>query len=193
MSFNKSILVFSVSLALLSGCSSTEEKGLLDKVPDVDKIARDARTRGYSDGSSLSGEEFSNDSYSLPIDSSSLGSDFSDPSSPLSKGVIYFMYDSSQVKQEFVSVIAAHAKYLKNHPSQHVVLEGHADERGSAEYNIALGEQRAKSINRIMTSQGVNGNQLEVVSYGEEKPDTYGMDESSWQMNRRVEIIYQGK
>lgn len=193
MSFNKSILVLSMSLALLSGCSSTEEKGLLDDVPDVDKVARDAKTRGYSDGgSSLSGEEFDN-SYTSPIDSSSLGAEFSDPSHPLSKGVIYFMYDSSQVKQEFISVIAAHAQYLKDHPSQKVVLEGHADERGSAEYNIALAEQRAKSIDRIMRNQGVNSRQLEVVSYGEEKPDSYGMNEASWQLNRRVEIIYQGK
>jgi peptidoglycan-associated lipoprotein len=191
MSFNKSILVFSISLAILSGCSSTEERSLLDDVPDVDKVARDARTRGYGDGSSLSGEEF--DSYSTPIDSSTLGEEFRDPSHPLSKGVIYFMYDSSQVKQEFISVVAAHAQYLKDHPSQTVILEGHADERGSAEYNIALGEQRAKSIDRMMAQQGVSSSQMEVVSYGEEKPDTYGMDESSWQMNRRVEIIYQGK
>ncbi|NOR68611.1 MAG: OmpA family protein, partial [Methylomarinum sp.] len=70
---------------------------------------------------------------------------------------------------------------------------GHADERGSREYNIALGEQRAKSVYRMMKVQGVADNQLEIVSYGEEKPAEEGMNEASWQLNRRVEIAYQGQ
>ena len=103
------------------------------------------------------------------------------------------MLDSSQVQQDFVPVVAAHSQYLLANPGQHVVLEGHGDERGSREYNIALGEQRAKAVASMMKVQGVNESQLEIVSYGEEKPAAFGHDESSWELNRRVELVYQGK
>lgn len=115
-----------------------------------------------------------------------------DPSSPLSKRVIYFMYDSSEVMPEYISVINAHANYLASNPGRSVVLEGHADERGSPEYNIALGEQRAKSVAKLMEVQGASGGQLQIVSFGEEKPAVPGHDESAWQQNRRVEITYPG-
>ncbi|MCK5831812.1 MAG: peptidoglycan-associated lipoprotein Pal [Methylococcales bacterium] len=191
MRLNKEVFAIALSIMILSGCSSTDEKdsGLLDDVSAVDN-EKDTSTSGYSDGSLLSGEEFGSN---VTIDARGLGPEFSDPTNPLSKGVIYFMYDSSQVRQDFIPVIAAHSKYLQSHPSQHIILEGHADERGSREYNIALGEQRAKSIFRMMKMQGVNSNQLEIVSYGEEKPEAEGMDEASWQQNRRVEVDYQGR
>ncbi len=185
MRLNRVALVITVSLAILSGCSSTEEKdgSLLDGAQNG---VNDASTSGYSDGSSLSGEQFGANGLGL-------GPEFSDPANPLSKQVIYFMYDSSQVQQDFIPVIAAHAQYLVNHPTRRVILGGHADERGSREYNIALGEQRAKSVARMMIVQGVADNQLEIVSYGEEKPDADGMNEAAWQLNRRVEIAYQGQ
>ncbi|MDD5037155.1 MAG: peptidoglycan-associated lipoprotein Pal [Methylococcaceae bacterium] len=113
-----------------------------------------------------------------------------DPSSPLSKRVIYFMYDSSEVQPEYLSVVNSHANYLASNSGRSVVLEGHADERGSPEYNIALGEQRAKAIAKMMKLQGVLESQIQVVSFGEEKPAVSGHDESSWQQNRRVEISY---
>ncbi|MCK4842600.1 MAG: peptidoglycan-associated lipoprotein Pal [Methylococcales bacterium] len=109
----------------------------------------------------------------------------------LSIRTIYFSFDDSQVQQDFIHIINAHALYLKNNSSQRIVLEGHADERGSREYNVALGEQRAKSVYRIMKMQGVSDSQVQIVSYGEEKPAASGMNESSWQLNRRVEIAYQ--
>ncbi|HUL14238.1 MAG TPA: peptidoglycan-associated lipoprotein Pal [Methylococcaceae bacterium] len=115
-----------------------------------------------------------------------------DPSSPLYKRVIYFMYDSSEVMPEYISVINAHANYLASNPGKTVVLEGHADERGSPEYNIALGEQRAKSVAKLMTLQGASDGQLQTVSFGEEKPAVPGHDESAWQQNRRVELAYPG-
>jgi len=116
-----------------------------------------------------------------------------DPSSPLSKRVIYFRYDSYEVLPEYQTVLTAHAGYLASHGARTVTLEGHADERGSPEYNIALGEQRAKAVSKLMQLQGVNGGQLQVVSYGEEKPAVPGHDEASWQQNRRVEISYSGR
>ena len=196
MRVNKLVLAFTVSAAILSGCSTTDEKNA-----DLLNGQDGAATTGYSDGSSLSGEQFGtnglggSDVNGVNGDNGSgvniLGPEFSDPTNPLSTQTIYFMYDSSQVQQDFISVIAAHGQYLLNHPAQRVILEGHADERGTREYNIALGEQRGKSVYRMMKIQGVSDNQLEVVSYGEEKPTSDGMDEASWQLNRRVEIAYQ--
>lgn len=185
MRVNKKILAFAVSVAILSGCTSTDEKegGLLDGSQNG---VNDASTSGYSTDGSLSGEQFGSNGIGL-------GPEFSDPANPLSKQTIYFMYNSSQVQQDFIAVIAAHAQYLVNHSTQRIILEGHADERGSREYNIALGEQRAKSVYRMLKIQGVAGSQIEVVSYGEEKPASDGMDEASWQLNRRVEIAYQGR
>ncbi len=186
MRLNKTLLVFIIGAAVLSGCSSTDKKegSLLEGA----KSSTDgASTSQYADGSSLSGQPLD----SMKSGMEKLGPEFSDPQNPLSKRTIYFMYDSSQIQQDFISVIAAHAQYLLANPQQQVILEGHADERGSAEYNIALSEQRGKSVYRLMKLHGVSDTQLEIVSYGEEKPSAEGMNEASWQQNRRVEIAYQ--
>ena len=116
--------------------------------------------------------------------------EFSDPASPLSKRTIYFEYDSSQVLNEFFTVIEAHAQYLMAHPNQHIVLEGHSDERGTREYNISLSEQRAKAVFKMLQLIGVMNNQVDIVSYGEEKPVAMGHDNDSFALNRRVEIVY---
>jgi peptidoglycan-associated lipoprotein len=110
----------------------------------------------------------------------------------LAKRVIYFLYDSYEVLPEYQPVVDAHANYLASHPEQNAVLEGHADERGSPEYNVALAEQRAKAVQRLMQLQGVGAGQMRLLSYGEEKPATSGHDENAWQQNRRVEISYPG-
>jgi peptidoglycan-associated lipoprotein len=116
-----------------------------------------------------------------------------DPSGPLSKRIVYFQYDSSEVLPEYLPVVNSHAAYLAAHPGKSLTLEGHADERGSPEYNIALGEQRAKAVAKLMKLQGVRDGQLQIVSFGEEKPQAYGHDDSAWQQNRRVEIYYPGR
>jgi peptidoglycan-associated lipoprotein len=113
-----------------------------------------------------------------------------DPDSPLAKRVIYFDYDSDQVKAESLETVNAHAQYLANNPTQRVRLEGHADERGSREYNLALGERRAQSVSRLLQLQGVLDDQIEIISYGEELPAAPGSDERSWELNRRVELVY---
>ncbi|QPK63755.1 peptidoglycan-associated lipoprotein Pal [Methylomonas sp. LL1] len=192
MKLNKTYLALAMSAILISGCSSTEEEGSLTDAAQ----GTDASTSGYSDGSMSGSQIGSGNGYNTGSgygsgSGANLGPEFSDPNNPLSKQTIYFELDSSQVKQEFVPVVAAHAQYLASHPNQHVILSGHADERGSSEYNIALGEQRAKSVERMMRSQGVTAGQLEIVSYGEEKPAVSGGGESAWQMNRRVEVGYQ--
>ena len=109
----------------------------------------------------------------------------------LNQRVIYFEYDSSSLSGESRAVIEAHAGYLAAAPGTQVVLEGHADERGTREYNLSLGEDRAHSVAEIMRGAGVNGDDIQTISYGEERPVSLGSDESAWSLNRRVEILYQ--
>ena len=116
-----------------------------------------------------------------------------DPSSPLAKRVIYFDYDSNNIRAEDRATIEAHAQYLSRHGDLKVALEGHADERGSREYNIALGERRANAVRDVMSLLGVSSAQISTVSYGEERPAVLGDDESAWRMNRRVELVYSGQ
>lgn len=99
----------------------------------------------------------------------------------------YFEFDSAELKPEAMRALDAHAKVLKA-TGVRVVLEGHADERGTREYNMALGERRAASVQRYLTLQGVSPAQLELISYGEERPVALGSDEESWALNRRVEL-----
>lgn len=108
----------------------------------------------------------------------------------LSKRVIYFDYDRADIRGDSQSVVAAHAQYLSRNPAQKVRLEGHADERGSREYNIGLGERRAQAVRRALLLQGVAELQLATVSYGEERPAAAGSDEQTYALNRRVEIVY---
>ena len=119
-------------------------------------------------------------------------SSLNDPNSPLSQRVLYFDLDSSQIKDSDRDILAVHAEFLAAHSEITIVLEGHADERGSREYNIALGEKRAKAVRQIMTLQGVTDNQIQVISFGEERPVALGHDGSAWNLNRRVEILYTG-
>lgn len=201
MKLNKALLALTISALMLSACGDTEEKdtSLLDGSMENTSGINDASTSGLNNGSGFSGSEmggsgaYGSGAYGSSGGANNLGPEFSDPGNPLSKRTIYFMLDSSQVQQDFVPVIAAHSQYLLANPSQHVILEGHTDERGSREYNIALGEQRAKSVANMMKIQGVSDSQLEIVSYGEEKPAAFGNDEASWEQNRRVVIEYQGK
>ncbi len=113
-----------------------------------------------------------------------------DPSSPLAERVVYFDFDRSTVRDEYLDLIKAHAEYLLMHPQRRVTLEGHTDERGSREYNLALGEQRAKAVRDLLMLEGVAGDQIAIVSYGEERPADPGHDEAAWRKNRRVVIVY---
>lgn len=112
------------------------------------------------------------------------------PESLLSKRVIYFDYDQSTVRAEFRPVVAAHAEFVAANASASVILEGHADERGSREYNLALGERRGNAVSGLFSAQGVRGSQLSVVGYGEERPICRETSDSCWGKNRRVEIVY---
>jgi peptidoglycan-associated lipoprotein len=108
----------------------------------------------------------------------------------LVKRVVYFDFDQADIKNEFTSILACHAKYLNDRPSARITLEGHADERGSREYNLGLGERRGNAVNGALLSSGGSASQLTVVSYGEERPTCTDSAEGCWSQNRRVEIVY---
>ncbi|MBY6205753.1 peptidoglycan-associated lipoprotein Pal [Halomonas denitrificans] len=112
------------------------------------------------------------------------------PDSLLSQREIYFEFDRSDVQPQYLPIIRAHAAYLRANSSARVLLEGHADERGSREYNLGLGERRGNSVLDLMRAEGVAGNQVEVVSYGEERPVCRQTSDACWERNRRVEIVY---
>ena len=111
----------------------------------------------------------------------------------LSKRIIYFEFDRAELKPEDETLIAAHARYLASHPGTRVRLEGHTDERGSREYNIALGQKRADAVKRMMMLMGAQESQIETVSFGKEKPKNPGHDEAAWAENRRDDILYAGE
>ena len=107
-----------------------------------------------------------------------------------SQRVIYFDFDSSDIRNDFIDVIAAHGRFLAGNATVRVRLEGHTDERGSREYNIGLSERRAQTVRRALALQGVQEAQVATVAYGEERPAAAGSDENAYSKNRRVEIVY---
>lgn len=113
-----------------------------------------------------------------------------DPSSPLAKRVVYFDFDKSDIKPEFLDTLTAHAKYLVANPTQKIRIEGYTDERGTWEYNIALGDRRAQAVRRYLLFQGVSSDQISTVSYGEAHPADPGHNEDAWAKNRRGVIVY---
>jgi peptidoglycan-associated lipoprotein len=121
------------------------------------------------------------------------GNELTDPRSPLSKRSVYFDFDSNEVKDEYRGLLQAHSRYIADHREQRVRIEGNTDERGSREYNLALGQRRAEAVKRVMTVLGADGNRIETISYGEEKPKSQGHDEAAWQENRRADIRYAGE
>ena len=116
-----------------------------------------------------------------------------DPSNILSKRSVYYDLDKSDVKAEYKPMVEAHSRYLTSHKDAKVAVQGNTDERGSREYNIALGNRRADSVKNMMNVYGVPNSQIETVSFGEEKPRAACHDESCWKENRRSDIVYQGE
>jgi peptidoglycan-associated lipoprotein len=116
-----------------------------------------------------------------------------DPNNILSKRSVYFDFDKYEVKPEYRALAEAHATYLKDHPSASIKIEGNADDRGSREYNLSLGQKRAAAVKKVINLLGVSDSQIETVSFGEEKPKAAGEDEASWAENRRSDIVYSGE
>jgi peptidoglycan-associated lipoprotein len=169
-------LAFAVALAL-AGCSSVK----LDDVPVEDKSASAVGQPGTGGpGGAQSGV--------APVVTDSAAGTAAGPANVAR--LIYFDYDSYVIKPEFQSMIDAHSRFLKANANRRVTLEGHTDERGGREYNLALGQRRAEAVRRALGLLGVADRQLEAVSFGKEKPANPGSDEAAWAQNRRVEIVY---
>jgi len=161
--------------AFLSACStSSGSKKESAVVEDQGSAATGSSTQTYGTGKESS--------YGI--------SELDDPDNPLAKRIIYFEYDSSDIQPEYRGVVEAHAQYLAANPKAVLSLEGHADERGSREYNLALGERRAQAVKNQMTVLGASPEQIHTISYGEERPVAEGHDETAWSQNRRVELVY---
>ncbi|MCB1733765.1 MAG: peptidoglycan-associated lipoprotein Pal [Gammaproteobacteria bacterium] len=174
------LLLIGLFAIALGGCGedSTRQNG------DGGEVVEGAGGAGSSaDGASTAGAGAGSKFSANALD---------DPASPLAVRVIYFAYDSDEVLPEYRPNLNTHAEFLAANPSVHVVVEGHADERGTREYNIALGERRAQAVRRLLLFQGAAFDQVEVVSYGEERAIAFGHDEDSWKLNRRAELKYEG-
>jgi peptidoglycan-associated lipoprotein len=166
--------------ALLGGCASTET------AKDQPRAAVEDRTGGQGapgDTGTVT---------PLPPPTSS-ANPLTDPNNILSKRSVFFDYDSDAIKPEYKGLIEAHAKYLMANKSAKAFIQGNTDERGSREYNLALGQRRADSVRKMMSVLGASDAQLEAVSFGEEKPRATCADESCWSQNRRADIVYQGE
>ena len=164
--------------ALMAGCSSGVK---LDDVPVEDKGA--TSTLGGGAGAAGAGQ-----SGVAPVDLTQSGRDVGGPAGVAR--IIYFDFDSFVVKPEYQSVLEGHARYLKASSARKVMIEGHTDERGGREYNLALGQKRAEAVRRSMALLGVSDAQMEAVSFGEEKPAAQGHSESAFAQNRRAELSY---
>ncbi|MEZ5465955.1 MAG: peptidoglycan-associated lipoprotein Pal [Lysobacteraceae bacterium] len=125
-----------------------------------------------------------------PVDDGRYDPSDLDTDSCLRQRVVYFDFDQSSIRPEFQEIMACHAKYLQDRPSARITLEGHADERGTREYNLGLGERRGNAVSDALSASGGSASQLTTVSYGEERPVCMESGDSCWSRNRRVEIVY---
>lgn len=169
------LVVLMMAVMLVTGCGSTGDVKDGDGAgsgAEVEDRGGDVETSGMSGGGAWTGSALEN------------------PDSPLYTKVIYFDYDASTIRSEYVDTLRAHAEYLINNPSTMITIEGHCDERGSREYNIGLGEQRANVVQQFMETEGVNPGQINSVSYGEERPEDTGHSDAAWAMNRRAVLLY---
>lgn len=173
-------------MAILWGCTSIEEK---PEQPPVEE-----QPVGAQPGASSTGAQLGTGQQGAAMAGAASAADaLNDPNSPLSKRIFYFAYDSSDLNDIDRDIVAAHGRFLAKNPTMNIEVDGHTDERGSREYNLALGERRARAVEQILTLQGAQKSQVHVVSFGEERPVALGHDEESWRQNRRVELIYPGR
>jgi peptidoglycan-associated lipoprotein len=166
-------MALAVAVAVV-GCSSVP----LDNVPVEDKSA------GAVTGQPGPGTQ----SSVAPVAADSAALNAAGPANVAR--IVYFDYDSYVIKPQFQSLIEGHARFLKSNNGRKISVEGHTDERGGREYNLALGQRRSEAVRRALGLLGVTDTQVEAVSFGKEKPAATGSDEAAWSQNRRAEIVY---
>jgi peptidoglycan-associated lipoprotein len=179
---NTIITVLATITLFLAGCSSTPVKEPAKEAPKAAVAPVPAAQTAPAVAPKITAQ---------PVVKSPVAIDpLSDPNSPLAKRSVYYDFDSSEIRDEFKPLIQAHAGYLKAHSTTQVKVEGNCDERGSREYNLALGQKRAEAVKSALKLLGVTDDQVEAVSWGEERPAAPGHDESAWAKNRRSDIVY---
>jgi peptidoglycan-associated lipoprotein len=186
------IIVAAAFAALLAGCQS--QPTTQTAAPVEDRAASSTTTPGTgasTAGAGSSGVAGTAQGATRPGGAG--GNPLRDPASVLSKRAVYFDFDSFVVRDEFRPLIEAHGRYLAGNRNARMTIQGNTDERGSREYNIALGQKRADAVKRMMTLLGAQESQIETVSFGKEKPRNPGHDEASWAENRRDDIVYSGE
>lgn len=182
---NQFVGISLVLAALLAGCSSAVK---LEDVPVVDRAATPG---GAGTGTTAPGGTDPNaaaQSRVAPVAADDAANQAAGPAGVAR--VILFDYDSFVIKPEYQQIVESHARYMKAGNGRRMTIEGHTDERGGREYNLALGQKRAEAVRRALVLLGVADNQLEAVSFGEEKPSRTGGDEGAWAQNRRAELAY---
>ena len=170
----KQLIIPALLAILITGCSST---------PDADQYGAPVESRDNG----IATVDANN------LDGRGLPRELTDPKSILSKRSIYFDYDKFEVRAEYKDLVAAHAKFLANNRQFKMLIQGNTDERGSREYNLALGQKRADAIKKMLVLLGAREEQVESVSLGEEKPKNDGHDEAAWAQNRRGDMLYSGE
>ena len=181
----RAILLSAIATLLVAGCATTSEEG-----------QPGAPVEGAKPGAGKPGAVQSTPVTPVEAGKAGGGSPFAalkDPNSPLSKRSVYFDYDKFDVKDEYRPLVEAHAKFLRDNATAKMLLQGNADERGSREYNVGLGQRRADAVKKMLTLLGARESQVESVSLGEEKPSCNGHDEECWAKNRRDDMLYNGE
>ena len=177
----KRVSVYLAIAALAAGCASQEKKD----APVADRSSPGVTPPSTATAPSTTSRPSQPDTIA--------GNPLKDPNNILSKRSVYFDFDSMSVKDEYRNLVQAHSRYMGDKRDSKVRIEGNCDERGSREYNLALGQRRAESVKKVMTVLGVSDGRIETVSFGEEKPVANGHDEQSWAQNRRADIKYAGE
>jgi peptidoglycan-associated lipoprotein len=181
-------IIGAIVVAALAGCSTTPTQ---EAAPVEDRAAGTGAAGAGTTGATTSG------ATTAGVTGSATGAaaknPLKDPASPLSKRSVYFDYDQFVVKDEFRPLVESHAKYLQANRNAKITIQGNTDERGTREYNIALGQKRADALKKLMLLLGATEAQIETVSFGKEKPRREGHDETSWAENRRDDIVYAGE
>jgi peptidoglycan-associated lipoprotein len=187
----KSVLSLIV-VAMLAGCSTTPTQ----QAPIVDNSAADAARAAAAKMAADKAAADKAAAEAAALEQARLASQvnpLTDPNNVLSKRSVYFDFDKYVVKSEFTPLVEAHAAYLTSHKDAKVILQGNTDDRGSREYNLALGQRRADAVRKALNLLSVPEAQMEAVSFGEEKPKATGNDEAAFAQNRRADIVYQGE
>jgi len=183
----RNLLFVAIIAAAVAGCSTTPttEAPVEDRGAAGATVPGAGAQTGGAQGGGVNGSAIGNNGAGDP--------ELRNPNSILSKRSVYFDFDSFVVKDEYRPLVEAHARYLQSHRNARMTVQGNTDERGSREYNIALGQKRADAVKRMMTLLGAQDGQIETTSFGEERPKNPGNDESAWAENRRDDIVYAGE